>query len=349
METTEPLDFTNKDVLENYDLSDDEEEQEEQPEDFVDPAEPEPTRKEEKPDSFKADGQFWGYGAVTPFNSANYMENVTHTNSQTEFKSKELLMFKWLRGAAATILNDPDSFVSLPKIVGDTAPTKWMKPYQGSIRDMMSKMGFSAGNIVKVCHYSGFAKVKGQSLPGGVTIDEGKYKGRRAILPGMQYGSFAYNVSYSYRSDSVSMGITTIKSGVRLGRIGGKPRHGVFLVTDQWIKSQLSTMFGGKVPDGTTGTWYDLERYFIAAQKQITDKGQTLQLTLTESNDLTYTSQVSYIKTARQAYSYMKKLKRNNPNEYAQLLTTAPYQRFLNVSGLRKPFESAHLGNFHNS
>lgn len=345
---TQPETFINKDRIDELGLGSEDEDTE--PEDIDDPPEePEPTRKEEKPEAFRTDDQFWGYGAVTPFNSANYSENTSHTNSQTQFKKKELLMLKWLRGAAATILNEPDSFVSLPKIVGDTAPTKWMRPYNGTIRDMMTKMGFSPGNIVKVCHYSGFAKVKGQSLPGGVTIEAGKYKGRRAILPGMQYGSFPYNVSYSYRSDQVYLGITTIKSGVRLGKIGGKPRHGVFLITDDWIKNQLSAMYGGQVPEGTTGTWYDLERYFIAAQKAITDKGQVFQLTLTESNALTYTSKVAYIKVSRAAYAYMKKLKKLHPQEYSQLLSEKPYQRYLNTTGERKPFESAHLGNYHDS
>ncbi len=227
----------------------------------------------------KANNAFWGYGAVTAYNATNYRSNVDHKQTAKEFKNREKALMIYLRSSAATLLNRPGAFIQLPKIAGNSMPTKWSKPFDGGINEMASKMGFQKGNIVKVCHYSGFARWKGQSLPGGVTIDAGTYKDRRAILPGQRYGATAYNVNYSYRSATVDMGAVQTKKGTRLGQIGGRPHHGSFLITQEWIQSQLTSIYT-TVADGKVGSWYDVESYLIGLQKSITDKGGVFQISI---------------------------------------------------------------------
>ncbi len=212
-------------------------------------------------------------------------------------------------------------------IVSQTAPTKWPKPYNGTLNELAKKVGFAPNTMVKIRHTTGYAKVRGQATPGGVTIDEGKYKGRRAVLPGQGYTSRAYNLLYSWKSLTVTMTKVVTKKGVQIGRIGGKPHHGAFLITTDWLNYNLYNIYGIQI-ENRNGDIFDLIYYFNQVTKGLEERGSPIQVSIEEGNAFAFASKAAYLQLEREAFHYMTKLKARNPDQYEKLLKDPELKKF---------------------
>ncbi len=262
-------------------------------EDEPNPFQEDPEDTPSAPEPGDRTGKNWGYGQYAPFSASAYTNYASKTNNTTERRHRQGELITYLRGAAAELIETPDDFTRLPMIVSQTAPTKWPQPYNGTLNELCKKCGFAPNNMVKIRHTTGYAKVRGQATPGGVTIDAGKYQGRRAVLPGQGYTSRAYNLLYSYKSLTVTMTKVVTKKGVQIGRIGGKPHHGAFLITTDWLTYNLYNIYNTQI-DNRPGDIFDLIYFFNQATRGLEERGSPIQVSIEEGNAFAFASKAAY-------------------------------------------------------
>ena len=260
------------------------------------------------------------------------------TGSQRAYLNSKLSLKRALTGLSATYMDDRTRTL-FPKYEASMKPTRTDKPYDGDILDLLKTIGLRDGNRCTVDLEYGFAKLTTKPKPGVIEFtssiaDSARFvrqdfdvnmlkevAGKKALLPGAGgIDVVCSNIQYCYTPLIVSYSAYESRRTLRrrFGKIGGKPKRGHYLLTQEWLNQQGRAMFG-KQPEGDV-TLLDLGTYLETAFASVISHGGQCEFALMSHGAPKFFSDTMRLKLTRKVIAATKKIKKKDGKVYNEMI-----------------------------